>query len=78
MSDIDAKLKHVLHTPSHTPCIAPLLEHLVSVCGRPLQFQQSIISFMTRIIPRTMEMGEKTLNIFTEDIIFLSSKCRYL
>jgi hypothetical protein len=35
-----------------------------------LQFQQSIISSMKRI-PWMKEMGEKTLNIFIEDITYM-------
>ena len=86
-SDIDVKLKPVAHTPYRILCVTHLLEHLVSVLyaedlrSNPLQFHQSIISFMMRRIPRTMEMDEKTLIIFTEDITYmlncLSMNCTF-
>ena len=44
MPDIDVKLKPVPHTPYRISCIAPLLEHIVSVCRRPRKESASVSS----------------------------------
>jgi hypothetical protein len=65
MSDIDVKLKPVSHPFWNISY--QYVEHLGS---NPLRFQQLIISSMMRRILWTMEMDEKTLNIFTGLVVY--------
>ena len=60
MSDIETC---VAYSVSH-PFWNILYQYAEDLGGNPLQFQQSIISSMMRRIPQTIEMDEKTLNIF--------------
>jgi hypothetical protein len=65
MFDIDAKLKPLSH-----PFWNISYQYAEELGSNLLQFQQSIISSMKRI-PWPKEMGEKTLNIFIEDITYM-------
>jgi hypothetical protein len=63
------RILHIAYPVSH-PFWNISYQYAEDLWSNPLQFQQSIISSMTRRIPWTMQMGEKTLNIFTEDITY--------